>query len=401
MSDKGTIIKCQATDDRGKVSTMINTVTLDPYYGPDDVKFEPPNTVINVTEGSTLGPIHCNANCNPKCKPRNVTTRSSKIGTKVNTRENIELQVVSFPEPTVQWLRSTGFDWTVKKDIYDYKYKISSTIHIGSEKDFGEYRLKICNSLGCIGERITLTPEDKPEAPQNVSLKTTSFRSVNLSWIAGFNGGDHQTFSVQFKTLYDEKWETRVVHTNITRKGSMVYYTLDQLKPDTSYQVIVLSTNKHGKRNASLQFQTQVEPTLSSCASSNSASISHLTVGLGCGIPPLLVVIILLVYIYRRNQDNTSDLKEKKVKSEQSDEYTVIQRSNPTFTEAYSTLHSPTELTALQANSMETDTYDECGVLADVEVNQTMDNSKRGASIDKQESGQEQTKEGMYDNMKI
>lgn len=112
-------------------------------------------------------------------------------------------------------------------------------------------------SLYEIIHKISWFNSDKPEAPQNISLKTTSFRSVNLSWIAGFNGGDHQTFSVQLKTLYDEKWETRVVHTNITRKGSMVYYTLDQLKPDTSYQVIVLSTNKHGKRNASLQFQTK------------------------------------------------------------------------------------------------------------------------------------------------
>lgn len=31
MSDKGTIIKCQATDDQGKVSNMSRTVTLDPY----------------------------------------------------------------------------------------------------------------------------------------------------------------------------------------------------------------------------------------------------------------------------------------------------------------------------------------------------------------------------------
>lgn len=30
-SDKGTTIKCQATDDLGKSSNMSNTVTLDPY----------------------------------------------------------------------------------------------------------------------------------------------------------------------------------------------------------------------------------------------------------------------------------------------------------------------------------------------------------------------------------
>ncbi|CAC5424010.1 unnamed protein product [Mytilus coruscus] len=386
-SDKGTNIKFQATDNLGKVSNMSNTVTLDPYYGPEKVMLEPAYTVINVTEGSTLGPIHCNATCNPKCKPRNVTTRSRKIGIKVNTRENIVIHVVSFPAPTVEWLRVTGFDWTVQKDRYDYRYKINSTIYIKSEKDFGEYRLKICNNLDCIGESITLTPEDRPEAPQNVSLEATSFRSVNLSWIAGFNGGHRQIFSIQFKTKDDGKWNKKVVHTNETRTESKVHYTLDQLKPDTSYKIIVFSTNKHGQRHASLEFKTKVEPILSPCAPSNSASISHLTVGLGCGIPPLLVVIIILVFIGRKNKDSNKDLKEKIVKSDKSDEYTVIQRSNPTFTEAYSTLQSPTESTALQADSLETDTYDECGVLADVEVYQTMDNRKSGDIRDEQGSG--------------
>lgn len=36
---------------------------------------------------------------------------------------------------------------------------------------------------------------------------------------------------------------------------------------------------------------------------------------------------------------------------------------------------------------METDTYDECGIKTDVEVNQTMDNRKSGDSKDEQESG--------------
>lgn len=36
-SEKGTQIKCQATDDRGKVSNMSNTVTLDPYCKYDSI----------------------------------------------------------------------------------------------------------------------------------------------------------------------------------------------------------------------------------------------------------------------------------------------------------------------------------------------------------------------------
>lgn len=36
---------------------------------------------------------------------------------------------------------------------------------------------------------------------------------------------------------------------------------------------------------------------------------------------------------------------------------------------------------------METDTYDECGIITDVEVNQTIDNRKSGNSKDEHESG--------------
>ncbi|XP_063442441.1 uncharacterized protein LOC134722747 [Mytilus trossulus] len=65
--DKGTIISCKATDDLGKRSIMGDSVTLDPYYGPENVVVEPTITNLNVTEGTTLGPLYCIATCNPGC----------------------------------------------------------------------------------------------------------------------------------------------------------------------------------------------------------------------------------------------------------------------------------------------------------------------------------------------
>ncbi|XP_052062355.1 uncharacterized protein LOC127702266 isoform X2 [Mytilus californianus] len=162
---------------------------------------------------------------------------------------------------------------------------------------------------------------------------------------------------------------------------------------------MVLSTNIHGHRNASLEFKTKVE--LTEKSTSKSTSISALSIVLACGYPVLFAVfIILIVFIIRRNKGNKSGSNPTNVNSTKSDEYTAIQRSNPTFTDAYSTLQSPTESTAVQADSMETDTYDECEILTDVEVFQTMENRKSGDIRDKQESGQEHTKQGMYDNIK-
>ncbi|CAC5381193.1 unnamed protein product [Mytilus coruscus] len=394
--DKGKDISCRYTDEYGEVSNMSGTITLDPYYGIENVVLEPEYTTINVTEGTILGPINCTANCNlectykwkhrgktkgkkfelvfsmqaltisdikksqtgiyrcridhpytdayerrdisvnvqycPKikeiwfddtsqryrlstpitfnfsedilesnkangyidirsklpsfkcedsgeftiraingiahgdtrkvnltilCEPRNVTTESRKIETKVDTTENIVMYVVSSPLPNVKWCRMTGFNWIVKTEIYDYRYEISSKIHVRWELDFGVYGIRICNLKGCIEDNITLKPLDKPEAPQNLFVGTITFRSVNLSWIAGFNGGYDQTFTVQFKTTDNDIWNSTTVHTNEIKTGSAIYYTLDKLSPGTSYQVMVLSTNKHGSRNASLEFKTK------------------------------------------------------------------------------------------------------------------------------------------------
>ncbi|CAG2242239.1 unnamed protein product [Mytilus edulis] len=417
-SDKGTSIQCQATDDLGKSSNMSNTVTLDPYYSPQitDIWFSSdnqryglrtPGTFIFNEEENVKMTLRVESNPDPqiifksslfkmqpikmgngytdytsnlptlkcvdsgnfsiqasngipyadtrmvtleiRCKPRNATAESDTVGAKIGSVENIVLHVISFPAPNVRWERVTGFTWKIEKDRYDYRHKIHSKIRIRSEVDFGVYGINICNRLGCIVENITLKPQDKPEAPQNVSVVTITFRSVNLSWIAGFNGGLEQTFTVQFKTIDNDKWNVLNVHINDVMTGSTIYYTLDQLRPDTSYQVTVVSTNLQGQRNTSLEFKTEV-------------------------------------YIGRRNKYSKSDLKEKNVKSEKSDEYTIIQRNNPTFTDAYSTLQSPTESTALPTESMETNTYDECGVLANVEVYETMDDRKSGNIKDEQGS---------------
>ncbi|XP_063442623.1 uncharacterized protein LOC134722920 [Mytilus trossulus] len=101
------------------------------------------------------------------CKPRNVTADLKIIKTKVNTTVNIVIQVVSFPEPTVHWTRSTEFVWMVQKDRKDFRYRMYSSIHIDSTDDVGDYGIHLCNRFGCILENITVTLEDDVIAVTN------------------------------------------------------------------------------------------------------------------------------------------------------------------------------------------------------------------------------------------
>ena len=65
--DKGKNISCRAIDDHGLISDSSEVITLDPYYGPDNVALSISGDHVNVTQGRQLGPITCSAVCYPEC----------------------------------------------------------------------------------------------------------------------------------------------------------------------------------------------------------------------------------------------------------------------------------------------------------------------------------------------
>ncbi|XP_052071864.1 uncharacterized protein LOC127710167 [Mytilus californianus] len=65
-SDKGKDVTCAVTDDRGKVSASSNTVSLDPYYGPESIRLSTDSESVNVAKGSRFT-VTCFAICYPKC----------------------------------------------------------------------------------------------------------------------------------------------------------------------------------------------------------------------------------------------------------------------------------------------------------------------------------------------
>ncbi|OPL32656.1 hypothetical protein AM593_07624, partial [Mytilus galloprovincialis] len=119
--------------------------------------------------------LHVKMTLRMESKPRNATAESDTVGAKVGTIENIELHVISFPAPTVTWIRVTSFTWKIQKDRYDYSHSINSKINIRSKADFGVYGINICNQLGCIVENITLKPQDI-----HFTLKQLVYMTANL-----------------------------------------------------------------------------------------------------------------------------------------------------------------------------------------------------------------------------
>ncbi|CAC5374231.1 unnamed protein product [Mytilus coruscus] len=79
-----------------------------------------------------------------------------------------------------------------------------------------------------------------------------------------------------------------------------------------------------------------------------------------------LVAFVAATVFFIRNR-----LKYKKSKPNESEGYIEMQRSNPVFTEPYSTLQSQPESGPLQEQSA--DTYDECGIAPDVDTYQSIE----------------------------
>ena len=97
----------------------------------------------------------------------------------------------------------------------------------------------------------------KPEQPSNVFFADVSFREATLSWTAGFDGGDRQHFTINYKRTIDDKWIIISVSSDKTLKGTKVYYTLRGLLPKTSYDVVLVAKNRHGSSNVSLHLTTE------------------------------------------------------------------------------------------------------------------------------------------------
>ncbi|KAJ3658340.1 hypothetical protein Zmor_010085 [Zophobas morio] len=144
------------------------------------------------------------------------------------------------------------FEWKVK----DKKAKIGKIIneslevsilqlHIYNKSAFGNYKCIAKNKLGSYEENFTLKEGVKPVSPSNIEMKESATKSAIFE-IVGPNRTlemdlDTLGFSVQFRKIDEEEWQQRDF--NITKNN---LYTLDNLEPDTEYELQAATRNAAG-----------------------------------------------------------------------------------------------------------------------------------------------------------
>lgn len=143
------------------------------------------------------------------CKPRLFTADSQtqdEIGIGNNESLLISVQLLLYPPSRdFEWeftgnnnqsnlIRNNSFGYKIASFISDNEQNITLYKQNVSDKEFGSYDLTIANSVGTFTKTYKVDGARSPLPPFNLTVVCDN--PFSITWNAGFNGGDKQTFHI-------------------------------------------------------------------------------------------------------------------------------------------------------------------------------------------------------------
>ncbi|XP_060605523.1 synaptogenesis protein syg-2-like, partial [Ruditapes philippinarum] len=215
-----------------------------------------------------------------KCSPR--PSRDSIFPNKIAAAQftNKTLNFVAYEYLDEE--KKTEFMWLHKNisiERNDEKFEIISiglnsslSVRNITQMDFGEYSVKVSNTIGEYIHHYMLQAEDKPDVPINLTYKSGSITksSVTLVWTPGFDGGFPQTFILLYQYNQEEKWNSvQVQNTNEQEMN----YTLTGLLSSKVYNIAMFSMNKKGNSPYTKKLQITTKMNLKTADSQSSDNV--------------------------------------------------------------------------------------------------------------------------------
>ncbi|XP_060599212.1 nephrin-like [Ruditapes philippinarum] len=188
-----------------------------------------------------------------------------------------------------------------KIEIFTIGLNSSLSVRNITQIDFGEYSVKVSNTLGEYVHHFMLQAEDKPDVPINLTYDTGSITesSVTLVWTPGFDGGFPQTFILLYQYSQEKKWHSvQVQDTN----EQAIHYTLTGLLSSKVYNIKMFSMNKKGNSSftQNLQITTKMNVKTADSQSSDNAGIIGGSIS---GVAVVMIVSILVaVFFFKRRK---------------------------------------------------------------------------------------------------
>ncbi|XP_060559011.1 synaptogenesis protein syg-2-like [Ruditapes philippinarum] len=212
----------------------------------------------------------------------------------------------------------TKFMWLHKNisiDRNDEKFEIISiglnsslSVKNITQMDFGEYSVKVSNTIGEYIHHYMLQAEEKPDVPINLTYKSGSITksSVTLVWTPGFDGGFPQTFILLYQYNQEEKWHS--VQVQDTNEQAMDY-TLTGLLSSKVYYITMFAMNKKGNSSytQNLQITTKINVKTADSQSSDNVGIIGGSIS---GVAVVMIVSILLAAFFLKRRNIRSSQRE-------------------------------------------------------------------------------------------
>ncbi|CAC5398628.1 unnamed protein product [Mytilus coruscus] len=169
---------------------------------------------------------------------------SKLIAVEVNKTYAFTSYLVAYPKPAIQWILPSSVHFRNRlTDGFEHE----STVFITSavESPAGEYTMFANNSKGNMLFSFTVVVEGVPTAPYHVFV-TCKETIAFVTWQSEFNGGQDQTFNVQYWNLNQPDLVLISDTVNDPGLSNISLLEIKELISASHYSFAVVALNKYG-----------------------------------------------------------------------------------------------------------------------------------------------------------
>ncbi|XP_076110861.1 kin of IRRE-like protein 3 [Mytilus galloprovincialis] len=181
-------------------------------------------------------------------------------------------------------------------------YRVTMTISDLQEADFTNYTLRLYYGSQYVQHEVTLESASAPETPSNFTIIGSGETSITVQWIPGYDGGQIQTYYVQYCITGTSIWFQQEIKTS-NQLDLYKVYTLTGLQDETSYELRMYAKNKINQSQ-----HTNVEAIRTQ--SSEGQTSSNAIIGTVAGVLVVLlivcaVIVSILIFKKRKGKKET------------------------------------------------------------------------------------------------
>ncbi|XP_047545511.1 nephrin-like [Vanessa atalanta] len=278
-------------------------------------------TASNVEGDGKSPPLRMQIVYRPLCRKREVKL----IGAALQEPSKVECEVDAFPPPdTFEWtLNNSAGSIKVDPERFTVNAKEGKSVLTYVPVSDIDYGTLACRATNLAGQQMspcvyTLLPATRPDPPSNCSVYNLTDDSLDLTCLAGYEGGLQCTYIA-------EVWANEGLVTNSTNGAAL--WNLRRLGAKRHLKIVVYAANSRG-RSEHISFTVETAPRLSPRTEAQEAWEVNWAVGGVLGAALTVAIILCLALIATRLRHRARDY-EVTMQSTKNQKASLQKRSSP------------------------------------------------------------------------